>query len=101
MPVDKREHMMGGAIAALFGMMVCIIASVEVISRFDLSTVSIGGLWAAIIVGLLKEFYDWASGKGTPEIMDFAATAGGGFIALVGVYIANDFIVWALSGTMP
>jgi hypothetical protein len=44
------------------------------------------GLIAAAIVGALKEIiWDWLLKKGTPEFMDFLATAFGGAIAYMTV----------------
>ncbi len=44
------------------------------------------GLIAAAIVGALKEIiWDWLLEKGTPEFMDFLATALGGAIAYMAV----------------
>ena len=44
------------------------------------------GLIAAAIVGALKEIiWDWLLKKGTPEFMDFLATAFGGAIAYMAV----------------
>ena len=46
------------------------------------------GLIAAAIVGALKEIiWDWLLKKGTPEFMDFLATALGGTIAYMVVKI--------------
>ena len=44
------------------------------------------GLIAAAIVGALKEIiWDWLLKKGTPEFMDFLATALGGAIAYTAI----------------
>ena len=44
------------------------------------------GLIAAAIVGTLKEIiWDWLLKKGTPEFMDFLATALGGAIAYMAI----------------
>ena len=44
------------------------------------------GLIAAAIVGALKEIiWDWLLKKGTPEFMDFLATALGGAIAYMAI----------------
>lgn len=53
--------------------------------------VTVSGWWNiwfalvfCILAGVLKELYDIATGKGTPEWMDLWATLGGGvFVALV------------------
>jgi len=46
------------------------------------------GLIIAVIVGALKEIvWDWLLKKGTPEFMDFLATALGGAIAYMVVKI--------------
>jgi hypothetical protein len=47
------------------------------------------GLLIAAIVGALKEIiWDWLLKKGTPELLDFLATALGGAIAYMVVKIA-------------
>ena len=64
---DKLKHLLTGiGIGLIFGV---------------LSSPLIG-LIAAAIVGALKEIiWDWLLKKGTPEFMDFLATALGGAIA--------------------
>lgn len=42
------------------------------------------GFAVSIMIGLVKEFYDGATGRGMPECMDFAATACGAGAAMVG-----------------
>ena len=38
------------------------------------------GLVAAVLAGVAKEWYDMVSGRGTPELPDFAATVVGGLV---------------------
>lgn len=44
----------------------------------SLFTTPENALYAAIAVGFAKEVYDYTSGTGTPEFLDFAVTAAGG-----------------------
>jgi hypothetical protein len=64
---DKLKHLLTGiGIGLIFGVLFS----------------SLIGLIAAAIVGALKEIiWDWLLKKGTPEFMDFLATALGGAIA--------------------
>jgi len=64
---DKLKHLLAGiGISLVFGV------------QFS----PLIGLIAAAIVGALKEIiWDWLLKKGTPEFMDFLATALGGAIA--------------------
>jgi len=64
---DKLKHLLAGiGISLVFGV------------QFS----PLIGLIAATIVGALKEIiWDWLLKKGTPEFMDFLATALGGAIA--------------------
>ena len=64
---DKFKHLLAGiGISLVFGV------------QFS----PLIGLIAAAIVGALKEIiWDWLLKKGTPEFMDFLATALGGAIA--------------------
>ena len=67
MKQDKLKHLLAGmGIGLIFGV------------QFS----PLIGLIAAVIVGALKEIiWDWLLKKGTPEFMDFLATALGGAIA--------------------
>lgn len=68
MPEDKANHFITGLyIFLLFGVFIHPIV----------------GLSAAIVAGILKEIYDKLSGKGTPDIWDAVATAGGGLLGFV------------------
>ena len=71
MKQDKLKHLLAGiGISLVFGV---------------LSSPLIG-LVAAAIVGALKEIiWDWLLKKGTPEFMDFLATAFGGAIAYMAI----------------
>ena len=64
---DKKQHLLAGlALSLLAGLLFC----------------PIGGLMAAVIVGLGKEVvWDGFLRRGTPEVMDFVATALGGLVA--------------------
>jgi zinc transporter ZupT len=70
---DKLKHLLAGiGISLVFGV------------QFS----PLIGLIAAAIVGALKEIiWDWLLKKGTPEFMDFLATALGGAIAYMVVKI--------------
>ena len=60
MPEDKRKHFIAGfAIAAIV----------------SLSLGYLIGIASAIVIGAAKEAYDHFTGKGTPELNDFIATA--------------------------
>ena len=73
MKQDKLKHLLAGiGISLIFGV------------QFS----PLIGLIAAAIVGALKEIiWDWLLKKGTPEFMDFLATALGGAIAYMVVKI--------------
>ena len=43
----------------------------------------LAGLAAAVVAGAAKELYDWRSQTGTPEWMDFVATAAGGLFGFI------------------
>ena len=68
---DKLKHLLAGiGISLVFGV------------QFS----PLIGLIAAAIVGALKEIiWDWLLKKGTPEFMDFLATALGGAIAYMAI----------------
>jgi hypothetical protein len=68
---DKLKHLLTGiGIGLIFGVLFS----------------SLIGLIAATILGALKEIiWDWFLKKGTPEFMDFLATALGGAIAYMTV----------------
>ena len=71
MKQDKLKHLLAGiGISLIFGV------------QFS----PLIGLIAAAIVGALKEIiWDWLLKKGTPEFMDFLATALGGAVAYMAV----------------
>jgi uncharacterized protein involved in cysteine biosynthesis len=71
MKQDKLKHLLAGiGISLVFGV------------QFS----PLIGLIAAAIVGALKEIvWDWLLKKGTPEFMDFLATALGGAIAYMAI----------------
>lgn len=66
--MDKLQHLATGAAIAL-------IARVAGIGPPE-------ALALAVLAGILKEAYD-ATGRGTPDPLDFLATALGGFVAFV------------------
>ena len=66
MPLDKKLHIVVGFIIGFLG-------------AYFLRSALFGFL-AAVAAGALKEIYDKCSGKGTPEWLDFFATAASGFI---------------------
>lgn len=66
MPLDKKLHIIVGFTIGFLG-------------AYFLRSAPFGfGL--ACLAGLAKEAYDKISGKGTPEWLDFLATAASGFI---------------------
>lgn len=65
MPKDKVLHVIVGFAIAFFG---------------GLALGPGFGFGLACLVGLAKEAYDKITGKGTPEILDWLATCGGGSI---------------------
>ena len=71
MKQDKLKHLLAGiGISLVFGV------------QFS----PLIGLITAAIVGALKEIiWDWLLKKGTPEFMDFLATALGGAIAYMAI----------------
>ena len=68
---DKLKHLLAGiGISLVFGV------------QFS----PLIGLIAAAIVGALKEIiWDWLLKRGTPEFLDFLATAFGGAIAYIAI----------------
>lgn len=67
-PDDKKKYFMAGVvIAALFSMIAGYVC----------------GFLAAITAVAFKETYDKLRGKGTPELLDFIATAAGAITAIV------------------
>ena len=45
------------------------------------------GVIIAVAVGAFKEYWDWKSKKGTPDIWDFVATVGGGLLGYVALIL--------------
>jgi uncharacterized protein YfiM (DUF2279 family) len=72
MPLDKKLHIVVGFIIGFLG-------------AYFLRSALFGFL-AAVAAGALKEIYDKCSGKGTPEWLDFLATAASGLIG-AGIYL--------------
>ena len=71
-PQDKANHVIYGVLvyamgAALAGPVVAMVA--------------------VVLVGAVKEFYDSATGRGTPDVGDFFATAAGGLAGLACAFI--------------
>ena len=66
-PIDKKAHFLAGAAIAST---VALYAGLEV------------GLIACLVIGVGKEVYDKASGKGTPDIWDAVATMLGSIVLL-------------------
>jgi len=66
MPKDKQKHFLAGlALSILAGLLFC----------------PLTGLIVAAVVGALKEIvWDWLLKRGTPEFLDFVATALGGLV---------------------
>ena len=62
---DKRLHF--GC-----GVSICLLVGIAI--------TPIVGLVAAVLAGIGKEWYDIVSGRGTPELLDFVATAAGGLV---------------------
>lgn len=74
---DKANHFVYGSLAAAVG--VLLLSPLGVDPR--LST-----LGSAALVGLAKEVYDWATGKGTPDGLDALWTAAGGLPAALAAF---------------
>lgn len=68
LPHDKALHLIGGVLLFAVG---------NLFLGWQL------GLGLAVFVGLAKELWDWYSKKGTPDLMDFVATAAGGVLGFV------------------
>lgn len=85
MPADKAAHFLLGLIASL------VIWPFEPLASFVVVLIGAAG----------KEFYDYQSGKGTPEAADFLATVAGGtvlpFAALVGGLWLVSAIWWMVA----
>lgn len=68
LPHDKALHLIGG------------------VMLFALGNLLFGwqvGLGLAVVVGAAKEIWDWYSKTGTPDGMDFIATAAGGLLGYI------------------
>lgn len=63
---DKILHLMAGALVAMLARLYGFTPAEAIV--------------AAAVLGLGKEVYDLKSGKGTPDPIDFAATALGGAV---------------------
>ena len=74
---DKKKHFVAGFIIA------------AVVSLFF---GYIAGAAAAIVAGIGKEVYDKVTGKGTPEVLDFLATATGASTAILISFISSFFL---------
>ncbi len=71
MKQDKLKHLLAGIGISLV---------------FSVQFSPLIGLIAATIIGALKEIiWDWLLKKGTPELLDFLATALGGAIAYMAI----------------
>jgi len=68
LPHDKALHLIGGVV---------LFAAGNLLLGWQ------AGLGLAVMVGLLKEIRDWYSKKGTPDGLDFVATAVGGLLGLL------------------
>ena len=68
LPHDKALHLIGGVV---------LFAAGNLLLGWQ------AGLGLAVMVGLLKEIWDWYSKKGTPDGLDFVATAAGGVLGLL------------------
>lgn len=73
-PADKANHFAYGALLSILGFTAGALLGVPA---------GIAGAVAAGTFGLAKELYDRASGKGTPDPMDFVWTLAGGLPALI------------------
>ena len=82
-PQDKKKHFVAG------------FAIVAVVSLFFGYIV---GAVAAVIAAAGKELYDKATGKETPEILDFVATVLGA-VAAVATSVAVSWIFGVIVGT--
>ena len=66
MPRDKKLHLLSGlALSILAGLLFC--------PLIGLATTAVGGALKEIV-------WDWLLKKGTPDLLDFAATVAGGVI---------------------
>lgn len=72
-PLDKQAHFLAGTTICL---------------SLALFVSPIIGLFAAGMLGLAKEAFD-ATGRGTPDIWDFVATALGGVAAFALIHISE------------
>jgi len=82
-PQDKKKHFVAG------------FAITAVVSLFFGYIV---GAIAAVIAAAGKELYDKATGKGTPEILDFVATVLGA-VAAVATSVAVSWVFGVFVGT--
>ena len=82
-PQDKKKHFVAG------------FAITAVVSLFFGYIV---GAIASVIAAAGKELYDKATGKGTPEILDFVATVLGA-VAAVATSVAVSWVFGVIVGT--
>lgn len=82
---DKKKHFWAGlAISLVAGPFIYKIAISIWPRAVAILSAPLVGLVIASIVGALKEIiWDWLLKRGTPELLDFVATALGGFVGYV------------------
>lgn len=73
LPQDKANHLIYGLLIFL---------------AFGYALGALIGVAAACFAGVFKEVYDKVSGKGTPDVYDFVATAAGGFLGFLCTFVA-------------
>ena len=69
---DKLQHFAGGMALAVFG------AALTLLPWWA------AALALATVSGIGKEIWDHVTGRGTPEVLDAVATAGGGLVLIIG-----------------
>lgn len=98
---DKQKHLIVGFVLFFPGLLGpflfrSLFPGVELDPHLDDPLAS--GLAASALVGLVKEVWDIATGKGRGELLDFIATALGGCMALGTLYAFG--LILALSGSL-
>ena len=82
LPADKALHVAYGAALALLGALAALAIG---------QPLWLGALALAVLFAVLKEVYDKASGKGTPDVWDAVATVAGA-VPTVAVGVIAEYL---------
>lgn len=83
MKLDKKLHLIAGALASFVGILFGLIA------EEPLWLVLVTGVLFSFAAGGAKELYDEVTGKGTPETADLLYTLAGGVFTSLVVFVVH------------